>query len=115
MTSSILIVDDSRPMLELLRMMLADAAIVVRECEDVAAALDDYTRLQPDWVLIDADMKDIDGIAVSQQILSADPNARVIILTDFDDSALRRRAFEGGASRYVVKEDLLSVLEILRP
>jgi len=114
MNSRILIVDDSQPMRELLRMTLGDAAVVVGECEDGSDALDAYTRLQPDWVLMDIDMKNMDGIAATKQIIAAYPKAKVVIVTDYDDIELRRAASEAGANRYVIKEDLLSVLEILK-
>ena len=113
MTSRVLIVDDSRPMRELLRMTLGDAVVVVGECEDGEDALDAYTRLQPDWVLMDIDMKQMDGIAATRQIITAHPKAKIVIVTDYDDVELRRAASEAGASRYVIKEDLLSILEII--
>ena len=114
MNSRILIVDDSPPMRALLKMTLGDAVVVVGECEDGSDALDSYTRLQPDWVLMDIDMKDMDGIAATRQIISAYPKAKIVIVTDYDDIELRRAASEAGASSYVTKEDLLSVLEILK-
>ncbi|HEX6125980.1 MAG TPA: response regulator transcription factor [Pyrinomonadaceae bacterium] len=114
MKPKVLLVDDSQPMREILKMMLADAAVVVGECGDGAEALDAYTRLQPDWVLMDVDMKDVDGIAATRQIIAAYPQAQVMIVTDHDDRELRHAALEAGALRYVVKEDLLSILEILK-
>lgn len=63
---------------------------------------------------MDVDMKDVDGIAATRQIIAADPKAQIMIVTDHDDGELRRAALEAGAARYVVKEDLLSILEILK-
>jgi len=113
MTSRVLIVDDSRPMREFLRMTLADVAVVVGECEDGADALEAYIRLQPDWVLMDVDMKDMDGIAATRQIIAAYPKAQVAMVTDYNDVELRRASLEAGAKQYFLKEDLLSILEIL--
>jgi len=113
MIPRVLIVDDSQPMRELLRMMLTDVAIVVGECDDGSDALELYTRLQPDWVLMDFDMKDMDGIAAARQIITADPKAQIMIVTDYDDSELSLAALQAGCKRYVVKEDLVSILEIL--
>ena len=97
-----------------LRMTLGDAVIVVGECEDGADALDAYTRLRPDWVLMDIDMKEMDGIAATRQIIAAYPNAKILVVTDYDDVELRRAASEAGASSYVTKENLLSILEVLK-
>lgn len=113
MTSTVLIVDDSQPMRDALRMTIADAAEVVGECVDGADALEAYSQLEPDWVLMDVEMKGLDGIAATRQIIAAYPKAKIIIVTDYDDAELRRAALGAGATKYVVKEDLLSILEIL--
>jgi two-component system response regulator DegU len=113
MTNRVLIVEDSRLMRELIKMTLADVAEVVGECADGADALDAYTRLQPDWVLMDIEMKGVDGITATRQIIAAHPQARIMIVTDYNDDDLRHAAREAGASQYIVKENLLDILEIL--
>src|SRR5215207_1147434 len=99
MAPAILIVDDSMPMRDLIKMTLAGAAEIVGECDDGAGALAAYERLQPDWVLMDIEMKGVDGITATRQITAAYPQARIIIVTDYDDDDLRRAAAEAGASR----------------
>jgi DNA-binding NarL/FixJ family response regulator len=109
----VLIVDDSQPMRELIKMTLAGVAEVVGECTDGAEALAEYRRLRPDWVLMDIGMKGVDGIAATRQIMAAYPQARILIVTDHNDAELRQAAYEAGARQYVVKENLLYILEIL--
>jgi DNA-binding NarL/FixJ family response regulator len=109
----VLIVDDSQPMREMIKMTIAGVAEVVGECADGADVLDAYTRLQPDWVLMDIGMKNVDGIAATRQIIAAYPEAHVLIITDYNEDELRRAAYEAGASQYVVKENLLFILEII--
>ena len=58
-------------------------------------------------------MKNVDGITATRQIMAAYPQARIMIVTDYTDDALRRAAFEAGACQYVVKENLLDILDIL--
>jgi CheY-like chemotaxis protein len=53
MTTRVLIVDDSQPMRELIKMTLAGVAEVVGECADGADALGCYAANRPDWVLMD--------------------------------------------------------------
>ena len=113
MTTVVLIVDDIQPMRELIKMTLAGIAEIVGECADGADALSAYERLQPDWVLMDIEMKGVDGITATRQIMDAHPQARIMIVTDYNDEHLRRAACEAGACRYVVKENLLDILDIL--
>ena len=113
MTTVILIVDDSQPMRELIKMTLAGVAEIVGECADGSEALAAYERLHPDWILMDIEMKNVDGITATRQIIAAYPEARIMIVTDYNDDILRRAAFDAGASQYVVKENLLDILEIL--
>ncbi|MGB7068366.1 MAG: response regulator transcription factor [Pyrinomonadaceae bacterium] len=114
MNTRILIVEDSQPMRELLTMTLTGVAEIVGECADGADALAAYRRLKPDWVLMDVEMKGVDGITATRQITEAYPQARVLVLTNYNDNNLRRAALEAGAYRYVVKDNLLDILEILR-
>ena len=113
MTTRVLIVEDCMAMRKLLRMTLAGVAEVVGECSDGADALAAYGRLQPDWVLMDIEMKGVDGIIATRRITDAYPEARIVIVTDHSDDILRQAALEAGAYQYVVKENLLDILEIL--
>jgi len=113
MTTVVLIVDDSQPMRELIKMMLKGVAEIVGECSDGADALEAYERLRPDWVLMDIAMKNVDGITATRQIMAAYPQAKIMIVTDYNDDDLRRAAREAGASGYVVKENLLDIVDIL--
>ena len=105
MTTRVLIVDDSEPMRALVKMTLSDVADVVGECADGADALAAYTRLQPDWVLMDVEMKNVDGITATRQITNSYPQARVLIVTNYNDNDLRRASLEAGAFWYIVKEN----------
>ena len=100
-------------MRELLKLTLAGVAEVVGECSDGREALAEYRRLRPDVVVMDVEMKDLDGLAATRQILAADPQARVVIVTNHDNEDLRRAARQAGAVRYIVKEDLVDILSVL--
>ena len=113
MTTVVLIIDDSQPIRELIKMTLKGVAEIVGECSDGADALAAYERLRPDWVLMDIGMKNMDGITATRQITTAYPQAKIIIVTDYNDGDLRRAAFKAGACQYVVKEDLLDIVDIL--
>jgi CheY-like chemotaxis protein len=110
----VLIVEDNASMRQLMRSMVAALAEEVFECVDGVEALAAYTRHMPDWVLMDLEMPKLDGIAATLEIKAVFPQARVVIVTQYDDAKLRRSAQSAGACGYVLKENLLGVLEILR-
>src|SRR6266550_7412373 len=96
-----LIVEDSQPMRNLIKKMVGDLAEAIYECSDGVEALLAYTQFRPDWVLMDIEMKEMDGITATKQILAAWPQARVCILTHYDDAKLREAARRAGACEYV--------------
>ncbi len=113
MITVVLIVDDSRPMRELIKMTLEGVAEIVGECADGADALEAYERLRPDWILMDIGMKNVDGITATRQITRVYPQAKIMIVTDYNDDSLRRAATDAGASGYVVKENLLDIVDVV--
>lgn len=109
----VLIVDDHEGMRALMRSFLPDAFDEIYECEDGADSLDCYRAHLPEWVLMDWKMKRMDGITATRQIIAAYPQARILLVTNFDDDNLRRAAREAGTCGYIVKENLRSLSEIL--
>jgi two-component system response regulator DegU len=62
---------------------------------------------------MDIEMKDTNGIAATARIKAAYPQAKVLIVTNFNDDQLRERATEAGACGYVLKENLLDLRGML--
>jgi two-component system response regulator DegU len=110
----VLIVDDDRAVREMLKRLLQDIAEVVGECADGSESLGAYQRLRPDWVLMDLQMKEVDGLTAIRQIVSADPEAKVLMVTIHNDWSLLKAAREAGARGYVPKENLLEIRRWLR-
>ena len=110
----LLIVDDSDEMRRLIADLLKDLTESVVECSDGAEALAAYRAHHPDWVLMDIRMPRLDGIAATRQIIAAFAEARIMIVTDYDDANLRQAAQQAGAREYVLKEDLLALRHILQ-
>ena len=112
---TVLIVEDNAEMRRLLKGVVRQWAETAYECEDGDEALAAYAAHRPDWVLMDIEMKRMDGIAATQQILTADPAAKVIIVTHYDHAEWRAAAQTSGACGYVLKENLLELNTLLRP
>ena len=109
----VLIVDDNEQMRQALRSFIADLVDEFYECADGSEALAAFSANQPDWVLMDLEMKGMDGLTATRQVIDAWPEARVAIVTVYNGEALREAARQAGASAYVIKDDLTSLREIL--
>lgn len=108
----LLIVDDNAAMRRLMRRLTSDLAERIEECADGAEVLSAYEQHRfgaADWVLMDVEMAVMDGLAATRQLCAAHPEARVIIVTKYNDEALRDAAFKNGARGFVLKENLLEL------
>lgn len=110
---NLLIVDDNRKMRELLAAMVAPLADSLFECEDGEEAIAQYNRVKPDMVLMDINMKGMNGIAAAKAIITKHPSAKIIIVTNYNDDSLRVLARGAGAVDYVLKDDLSILPDII--
>jgi len=101
----VLIADDHAVVREGLRSFfeLQDEMEVVGEAEDGVEAVDLATRLQPDVVLMDIVMPNLDGVEAMRQLHRRVPAARVIVLTSFLDDEQVLPAIRAGAAGYLLK------------
>jgi len=58
-------------------------------------------------------MHSVDGLAATRQIKAAFPEARIVMVTSFDDQNLRDEAQLAGACGYVLKENLADLVKIM--
>ena len=102
----IYLVDDQRILRDGLRALLEmDHNInVVGEAEDGRAALEGIRAAQPDVVLMDVTMPDLNGIDATQIVRKESPRINVLILSVHSDPEHVHRAFEAGAVGYLLKE-----------
>lgn len=108
-----MIVEDSAAVRGLIKNVVAGLADTIYECADAVEAIADYSRFHPDLVLMDIRMTLMDGIAATRQITRADPGAKVIIVTDYDEIDLCESAMRAGAIGYVLKDNLLDLVSAL--
>jgi len=115
----VLIVDDHPMVREGVRSMLEPAGVqIAGEAGTGEDALRMAAALEPDVVLLDLELPDLDGLAVLRRLKTFERPIAVLVVTMHDDPALVRRAVEGGAAGYVLKGvgrgELLSALEAVR-
>ena len=110
----ILVVDDNPNVRRMIKSIVGNLVEEVYECTDGSEALAAYSTHHPSYVLMDIAMGQMDGIAATRQIIKADPLAKVIIVTNYDEADLREAAQLAGASGYVLKENLFDVRQFLQ-
>ena len=110
----ILIVDDSEPARRMIKQYLCRLTDEFRECADGADALETYRAFMPDWVLMDWEMKRMDGLAATRSIIKDVPQARILMVTQYCDEELTRAADEAGARGFFPKDDLLDLSEFFK-
>ena len=102
----LLLVDDQRLMREGLRTLLEleKDFEVVGEAGDGKAALEAYAQLHPEVVLMDIRMPVMDGVEATRRLRAGWPEAKVIILTTFDDDENVFEGLRAGAQGYLLKD-----------
>lgn len=110
----LLIVDDHSAMRRMIAKVVSDMVSEIEECSDGAEALAAYSRFLPDWVLMDIEMDQMDGITATREIINVYPDAKVLIVSKYGDEQLLKAANKAGACGHVIKENLLAIREVLR-
>src|SRR6266567_1671208 len=116
----ILLADDHTILRAGLKMMLnaQPDMEVVGKAQDGRQAIQESQRLQPDVVLMDITMPDINGIEATRQIKKLSPDMKVLILTMHEHDEYVFQALRAGAAGYMLKEaadtDLFSALRVIQ-
>jgi len=84
-------------------LLLQDDMQLVGEAGSGQDAIDLYSALQPDVLLLDLRLRDMSGYEVMEKIFTTFPKAKVLVLTSLEGDADIERALAVGASGYVVK------------
>lgn len=109
----LLIVDDSPKIRIMLKSMYGFIFDEIFEAENGLEAVKLYKQHLPDWVLMDIKMELMDGLEATKKIKEFDNNARIIIVTLFDDKLLRQEAINSGAYEFILKNNLTKIEDIL--
>ena len=104
MAKNVLICDDAAFM----RMMIKDILTkngynVVAEAENGLKAVEKYSEFNPDLVLMDITMPEMDGIEALKKIKSMDANAVVVMCSAMGQQAMVIESIQSGAKDFIVK------------
>ena len=105
MSIRVLLADDHRMLREGLRRSLVDEGFdVVGEADNGQRAVELAASLQPDVVLMDVSMPEMDGVEATRVIRATGTETRVLMLTMHADKEVLADAIRAGASGYLVKD-----------
>jgi DNA-binding NarL/FixJ family response regulator len=102
----VLIADDHAILREGLRALLGSTPDleVVGEAADGREAIAQVARLRPDIVLMDAAMPGLGGLEATLEIRRANPDVKVLVLTQYEDREYIHRFLQAGVSGYLLKK-----------
>lgn len=111
--TTLLIVDDSSEMRQLVKAIAGKITDEIFECEDGDEVLSAFEEYHPDWVVMDVEMKRMDGLKATEQLTIHYPQAKIIIMTKHTDMRTREAADEAGAWAFCGKDDLLTLRSLI--
>jgi PAS domain S-box-containing protein len=116
---TVLIADDHPMVREGLRSMLdAEGIEIIGEAVNGADAVERAQQMDPDVVLMDVRMPDMDGLTATEVIKQTSPQTSVIVITSYESKEYLRRAIEAGAAGYLLKgmsrESLIDAIRLVK-
>jgi DNA-binding NarL/FixJ family response regulator len=106
----VLLADDHQMLAGALRLVLEPRCEVVGTVSDGRTLLEAAARLQPDIVLLDIAMPQLNGLDAGRQLKHAWPKIKLIYMTMHEDPDLVGESFRAGGSAFLLKEAAVSEL-----
>lgn len=112
----VVIVDDDTFVSGALKTILesGEGVTVAGVGKDGKEAVELYHSQKPDVLLMDIRMKEMGGLEAAEEILSEDPQAKILLLTTFSDDEYIVKALKYGVKGYLLKQDYHSILPALQ-
>jgi len=120
MTRLTLLIADDHAIVRRGLAMLIDSQpdmVVVAEAADGREALEKSDALQPDIVIMDVSMPDVNGLVATRTIRERQPGVAIVALTRHEDERYLHELMRAGASAYVLKQsppaELLEAIRVV--
>lgn len=114
MPKTILIVDDQKGVRRLLEELFKMEGWNVYTASDGIEAVSQVQAINPDIVLMDMKMPNMNGLESSQQILALYPDMRIIMMTAYGEMDVVKKALEVGVRRCITKPfDILNLRDLV--
>ena len=104
MANGVLIVDDAAFMRMLIKDILTKNGFeIAGEAENGKVAVEKYSELNPELVVMDITMPEVDGIQAVKQIMGIDPQAKIVMCSAMGQQAMVIESIQAGAKDFIVK------------
>lgn len=111
----VLLIDDDNLVLSSLRSIMEYNQVeVVGEGRDGEELVELYRRTMPDIVLTDIRMKKVDGIEAARRLLTEFPEAKLLLLTTFEDQEYISMALRLGCKGYILKQNISHIIPAIQ-
>ena len=117
MIRAILVVEDDNEFRQCVKKILSSRypSIQLMEAGDGVEAMSKIDLVPPDLIFLDIQLPGINGLELTRMIKARNPNAIIVILSNYDLTEYRETAYRNGANYYVSKDspigDLFSLVE----
>ena len=96
---------------------ISDNFVVIGEAEDGFEVIEATRKLRPDVVLMDIAMPRLGGLEATLEIKKINPDTKILVLTQFEDTVYVKRFLKAGASGYLLKKavttDLVTAINVI--
>jgi DNA-binding NarL/FixJ family response regulator len=119
MNINIILADDHHVIREGLRLLLdrEKDLLVIAEADTGRSALDAVKKFNPDLVVMDVSMPELNGVEATRKILSEAPATKVLALSMYSDRRFVEGMFQAGVSGYILKNciarELVSAIRLV--
>lgn len=104
-----MIVDDHAGTREMIRKFLALPGLTIHECASGEEAVACAREFKPHWVTMDVKLPGLDGFESTKALRKEYPDARILMVTAYDDVQFRRLSQSVGAVGFILKENILAL------
>ncbi|WP_148613805.1 response regulator [Nocardioides rubriscoriae] len=111
----VVVIDDRAEIRELIEAQLAQSTRVrvIGAAGDGRSGIETVRQLQPDVVLLDLGMPTMDGLEALPLLRSAAPDAKIIVLSGFQELSQAQQALDAGAHLYLEKTLSLQLADVI--
>jgi two-component system chemotaxis response regulator CheY len=113
MNPRILVVDDSKTTRRVLSAMVSSRWTVCGEAQNGRSAVRKFRQLEPNLVVLDLAMPDLDGIEVGRRMHAIDPSVPIVLFTLLDPWGLEAPARNAGICKVIPKSEAWRLIEFI--